>query len=203
MPITSRANAMPLPPISSIEGTRLSLVPVAAEHLDDLLVVNGDEQVTRFVPYATWTCREDGERWLARMTALVEGGTAHQLVLRRKLDARVVGTLLLFKFDEQSRRIELGYALGRSCWGLGLMQEAVTAACRHAFGAMELRRVEAEVNPVNEASCSLLTRVGFVLEGTLRQRWTAKGSTYDTNIYGLLADEWRAAVSPPNSRSHV
>jgi RimJ/RimL family protein N-acetyltransferase len=186
---------MPLAPIDAIETARLTLVPVADEHLDDLLAVNGDDEVTRFVPYKTWTSRGDAEAWLARMAALVATGTTHQLVLKRRADGRAIGTLLLFKYDEGSQRIELGYALGRDAWGQGLMGEAVTAACDHAFGAMGIRRIEAEVNPANTASCALLERAGFVHEGTMRQRWTGKGVTYDTRMYGLLGADRRETVA--------
>ena len=49
--------------------------------------------------------------------------------------------------------------------------------------------IEAEVNPANLASCALLRRVGFTLEGTLRQRWVAKGQAYDTHLFGWLATD--------------
>ena len=101
--------------------------------------------------------------------------------------AKVIGDLLLFKYDEGSRRIELGYVLGRVHWGKGLMREAITAACACAFDELGIRRIEAEVNPENLASCALLLKVGFALEGRLRKRWEAKGNAYDTNIYGWLA----------------
>ena len=180
---------MPLRRTDRIDTPRLALVPVTGEHLADLLAMNSDDQVTAFVPYTTWTSLDDGVAWLARVSAHVESGTAEQLVLQRKADGKVVGTLLLFKHDEGSRRIELGYALARPCWGQGYMREAVQAACDHAFSALDLRRIEAEVNPANTASCKLLANAGFQLEGRLRQRWTAKGVTYDTNLYGLLRDD--------------
>jgi RimJ/RimL family protein N-acetyltransferase len=182
---------MPLAPIASIESERLVLVPVAPAHLPDLMAVNGDAEVTRFVPYKTWEALADAEAWLARMDNLVEAGGTRQLALLRRDDARAIGTLLLFKHDEGSRRLELGYALGREHWGQGFMREAVQAACGHAFSAMDIRRIEAEVNPTNSASCALLEHVGFVHEGTARQRWTGKGVTYDTNLYGLLASDPR------------
>ena len=100
--------------------------------------------------------------------------------------------MLLFKHDEGSRRLELGYALGRAHWRQGIMREAIDAACSHAFGTLGVRRIEAEVNPDNAASCALLARVGFVLEGRLRKRWVVRGESYDTNVYGCLADEWLA-----------
>jgi [ribosomal protein S5]-alanine N-acetyltransferase len=56
-----------------------------------------------------------------------------------------------------------------------------------------VRRIEAEVNPANTASNALLLGLGFTHEGTARQRWVAKGRAYNTNLYGLLADEWASA----------
>jgi [ribosomal protein S5]-alanine N-acetyltransferase len=69
----------------------------------------------------------------------------------------------------------------------------VTAACDHAFGPLGLHRIEAEVDPGNVPSNRLLAGVGFVLEGRLRQRWIDRGAAHDTNIYGLLAADWRSA----------
>jgi [ribosomal protein S5]-alanine N-acetyltransferase len=179
--------------MAEIAAPRLRLRLVAAPDLADLLEVNGDPEVTRFLPYATWQSMDDATAWLARMEALAAAGTGQQLVLVRQADAKVIGTLLLFKYDEGSARAELGYALGRAHWGAGWMREAVQAACSHAFSALRLRRLEAEVNPANVASNALLRRVGFTLEGTLRQRWVAKGVAYDTHVYGCLAHEWHGA----------
>lgn len=186
---------MPFPRVTRLGAPRVSLRPVAAADLPQLLEVNGDAQVTRYLPYPAWHSHDDARAWLARMTALASLATAQQLVLARRTDGRVIGTLLLFRYDEDSSRLELGYVLGRSHWGQGLMREAVHAACSHVFGA-GVRRIEAEVDPANLASCRLLARAGFTLEGTLRQRWMAKGRAHDSNMYGCLADEWLACHAP-------
>ena len=186
------ASLMPFPTITRVDTPRLTLREVQAPDLPDLLEINGDPEVTRFLPYATWQTLQDGEAWLARMAALGAAGTGQQLVLVRRLDAKVIGTMLLFQYNEGSNRAELGYALGRAHWRQGFMQEAVVAACAHAFGALQIRRIEAEVNPDNRASCALLVAAGFSLEGRLRKRWAAKGATYDTNFYGFLAEDWTA-----------
>jgi RimJ/RimL family protein N-acetyltransferase len=183
---------MPFPTLTQIDSSRLTLRTVEAGDLPDLLEVNGDSEVTRFLPYATWNSLQDGEAWLARMAVLGTSGTGQQLVVVRRIDSKVVGTMLLFKHDEGSNRMELGYALGRAHWRQGLMREAILAACSYAFGTMGIRRIEAEVNPANLASCALLLGVGFSLEGRLRKRWVAKGVAYDTNFYGCLAEGWIA-----------
>jgi ribosomal-protein-alanine N-acetyltransferase len=183
---------MSFPPFSSIGSARVTVRPVAADDLPDLFEVNGDPEVTRFLPYATWQSLADGAAWLQRMEALEATGSGRQLVLARTSDGKAIGTLLLFKHDEASRRLEIGYTLARACWGQGLMTETLRVVCEYAFSQMHLRRLEAEVNPANTASCELLRRCGFVHEGTLRQRWFGKGAVYDTSIYGLLHDDARA-----------
>jgi RimJ/RimL family protein N-acetyltransferase len=182
---------MPLQAITALHTARTTLRPVQDSDLADLMAVNGDDAVTRFLPYASWLSLDDAAAWLARMQALVATGTAQQLVIERQADQRVIGTLLLFKWDEGSARLELGYALGSAHQRQGYAKEAVAAVCGHAFSQGGVRRIEAEVNPANTASNALLLSLGFVAEGLARQRWVAKGLAYDTRLYGCLASEWQ------------
>ena len=194
--------AMSLPAFGPIATPRLVIREVRYADLDDLFEVNGDHEVTRVRPYATWQSREDGVAWFTRMTGLVERGKARQLVVVRKDDDKVIGTLLLFGFDPGSARLELGYVLGQTHWGGGLMREALLSMCAYAFGSLGIRRLEAEVNSSNVASIRLLRSLGFVHEGTLRKRWVAKGAAYDTDMYGLLFEDWPdAAADVPRATS--
>lgn len=170
---------------------RLAIRRVERGDLPDLLVVNGDDAVTRYLPYATWRSLADGEAWFERMAALqAAGGTAQYVIEHLELQ-RVIGSCLLFRHDEASARAELGYVLGRVHWGQGLMFEALSGFVAHAFGTLGLRRLEADVNPLNGASVRLLERLGFAREGLLRQRWVTKGEVCDSLIYGLLREEAR------------
>jgi RimJ/RimL family protein N-acetyltransferase len=71
---------MPFEPIDSIPAERLTLRPAAERDLPDLLEINGDPEVTRFLPYATWQSLDDGAAWLRRMETLGSTGTGQQLV---------------------------------------------------------------------------------------------------------------------------
>ncbi len=182
---------MPLHDESSVSTPRLTLRRVTRDDLPDLLAVNGDDAVTRFLPYATWQTLADGEAWFARMAALQADGGAAQYVIERREPRRVIGSCLLFRHEPASARAEIGYVLGREHWGQGLMLEAMRGFVAHAFGPLGLRRLEADVNPLNGASVRLLERLGFVREGLLRQRWVTKGVLGDSALYGLLRDEAR------------
>lgn len=186
---------MPLALVSQIKSERVIVRPVGSADLNDLLEVNGDDEVTEFLPYATWKSIDDGSAWLTRMQSLSGSGAGQQLVIERVGDHKVIGTVLLFKYDESSSRLELGYVLGRAHWRQGFAKEALHAVCNHLFNEVSIRRVEAEVSPGNAASNALLRSLGFVQEGQLRKRWVAKGIAYDTNFYGCLAEEWQRAQS--------
>jgi ribosomal-protein-alanine N-acetyltransferase len=181
---------MSLLPFPLIHADRVALRPVDTADLADLLEINGDPEVTRFLPYATWKSESDGQAWLDRMNGLSAAGTARQLVVARRSDSKVIGTVLLFRYEPSSSRLEIGYVLGRDHWRKGYAREALALAIDHAFTQQSIRRIEAEVNPANHASNGLLRTLGFRHEGVLRQRWVDKGNAYDVNVYGLLASEW-------------
>jgi [ribosomal protein S5]-alanine N-acetyltransferase len=164
------------PPIR-IESERLVLRVVDEADIADLLSINQDDEVTRYLPYESWRSVEDGMAWLERMRKIDASGTGTQLVVFEKASGRAIGTCLLFRHEE----------------GKGFMHEALSALISHAFDACALRRLEAEVNTLNVASCRLVERLGFANEGLLRKRWFAKGAAYDTKFYGLLREEWSAA----------
>lgn len=185
------ADAMALDGDVPVHTARLTLRRVAAGDLGDLLVVNGDDAVTRFLPYATWHTAADAQAWFERMNALQAAGGTAQYVIEHRALGRVIGSCLLFRHDAGSARAELGYVLGRAHWGQGLMHEALQGLIGHAFETLGLRRLEADVNPLNGASVRLLERLGFTREGLARQRWVTKGVACDALLFGLLRGEAR------------
>jgi len=187
---------VPLVDPGPLETPRLHVRGVAEADLPALLTINGDAEVTRFLPYPAWATLADGEAWLKRMNGIQAGGTALQFVIVDKQAGQAIGTCLLFGHDEGSARAELGYVLARNRWGRGLMHEALAALVGCAFTRMGLRRLEAEVDPRNGASGRVVQRLGFLREGLLRQRWMNQGQPCDVETYGLLRHEWPGLTAP-------
>lgn len=155
------------------------------------MAVNGDPAVTKFLPYATWGSKADAQAWYQRMSGIQAAGAALQFVVVERSSECAIGTALLFRFDEESGRAEIGYALAHAHWGKGYMQEAWSTLIDWAFHAASLRRLEAEVDPRNKSSTRLLLRLGFTKEGLLRERWITKGEATDVETFGLLGREWK------------
>lgn len=188
---------MPVSFFPEIETPRLRIRPVRQSDLSSLLTVNGDDTVTRYLPYSSWKDMADAEAWYGRIMALQEKGDTFQFVMALRDSNEAIGTCLLFRLAEQSARAEIGYALGRSHWGKGYALEAMSALVDRAFSELLLHRLEAEIDPRNAASAKILERIGFMKEGLLRQRWRLKGETTDSAMYGLLRPEW---TGPPSDR---
>ena len=75
-------------------------------------------------------------------------------------------------------------------WGKAYMDEALRALLNYGFGELKLNRVEADIDPRNEASARSLERLGFRKEGYLRERWIVGDEVSDTALYGLLHRDW-------------
>jgi RimJ/RimL family protein N-acetyltransferase len=64
---------------------------------------------------------------------------------------------------------------------------------KYGFIELGLHRIEACPLVDNEHSRRLLLRLGFGLEGNLRQRVLFRGVFHDQLYYGLLRDDWEQA----------
>jgi RimJ/RimL family protein N-acetyltransferase len=103
----------------------------------------------------------------------------------------LIGTVTLFNLNSDNGRAEIGYCLGRKYWGNGYMNEALRQMIDYFFTTLNLRRLEADVDPRNVGSIRTVERLGFQREGYLRQRWHVDGEIQDSLFYGLLRDEWQ------------
>ncbi len=107
-------------------------------------------------------------------------------------EGSMVGTTGFNRWSRGNSTAEIGYDLARNQWGKGLMTEALEAMLSFGFTRMALNRTEADVTSGNDASVRVLEKLGFVYEGTLRQRGYWKGGYHDLQYFGLLREDWKA-----------
>ena len=177
----------------AIHTRRLLLRPLQPGDVDALFGIFSHPEVMRYWSTPPWASPEPGREMVARDEAAGPDADHLRLGLVRQEDDTLIGTCTLFEHIRQSRRAEMGYALGRSAWGQGYMNEALSALLDHGFDAWNLNRVEADIDPRNLASARALERLGFQREGFLRERWIVGDEVSDTALYGLLRRDWRAA----------
>ena len=170
----------------NLQTQRLNLRKLTIDDVDDLYEIFSDELALKYWSESAYTNIKQCSDMIEKNLEYWDEGTSMCLALEQKLDKKVIGTITVFAFHEQSRRAELGYILSRKYWKTGLMSEAVDAAIKFSFNELNLNRLEADIDPDNLGSAALLKKYGFKLEGYLKERWIVNDVVTDSELYGLL-----------------
>jgi RimJ/RimL family protein N-acetyltransferase len=175
-----------------LETPRLRLRPLADADVPALFAIFSDPETMRYWSRTAMTEPAEAKALLDDIRRYAEAGTLFQWGLAGREDDVVIGTCTIHRLDREHRRAEIGYILRRDHWGRGLANEALVALVDHAFDVFGLHRLEADIDPRNLGSIRSIERLGFKLEGRLRERYHVAGEIQDSLIYGLLEPEWRA-----------
>ncbi|WP_249872641.1 GNAT family N-acetyltransferase [Oceanobacillus saliphilus] len=106
----------------------------------------------------------------------------------------IAGSIGFLYIDWIARKTEIGYWLGDSFTGKGLVTKAVKQFIDHSFNDLDLRKVEINVASKNLKSRVIPERFGFTQEGTIRNYEYVNGEYQDRVIYGLLKEEWKSTA---------
>ncbi|MFT6747961.1 MAG: ribosomal-protein-serine acetyltransferase [Glaciecola sp.] len=120
--------------------------------------------------------------------AILRNDLQEGLELGLKYNNKVIGRIGLHFIDKANNRTSIGYWLSPSCQGNGVMREAVKALCAYCFDELNMNRIEIACATGNTKSQSIPTRLGFIIEGTLRHKELLNGSYVDHNLYVLLKE---------------
>ena len=101
----------------------------------------------------------------------------------------VIGT---HKLDLLNRKVEIGYWLGQSFQGRGIVTDACRAVVTHLFDNLDLHRVTIDCAAGNEKSCAVARRLGFIEEGVARQAHLLHGEFRDLRRFAMLKQDWKA-----------
>ena len=109
--------------------------------------------------------------------------------LERQQETGLIGSCGLFLWRRSQRSCSIGYELARHTQGQGYMTEALQAAIDWGFEHMDLHRIEARIHPDNVASLQLAERLGFQVEGLLRDAAWWNNQHHDLHVLSLLATD--------------
>lgn len=170
---------------------RLRLRPFTDSDADELFALQSDAGVLRYWDSPPWTERSRADRFIVRCREMAAEGSGARVVIERARDGAFLGWCTLNSWNPDYRSASLGYCLGKPAWGQGYATEAAGAMLEWAFDALDLNRVQAEADTRNLASARVLEKLGFKLEGTLREDCVVDGDVSDSWVFGLLRREWR------------
>jgi RimJ/RimL family protein N-acetyltransferase len=99
--------------------------------------------------------------------------------------------------DVERVSAEIGYWLAEPFWGRGITAEALAAVTKLAVQQHGLTRIFAVPFAWNAASCRVLEKAGYVLEGRLRNSAIKDGRLTDQMQYAYIAEITGPALAGP------
>jgi ribosomal-protein-alanine N-acetyltransferase len=133
-----------------------------------------------------------------RMLAANRTRRCEKLLVCSKSDGRILGYIAINEIVRGASQCGfLGYWIGAAYARRGYMTEALELMLRHAFGALGLHRVEANIMPHNRPSIRLVTRAGFRPEGLSKRYLEIAGRWQDHERWALLREEFLGGSRRP------
>jgi RimJ/RimL family protein N-acetyltransferase len=97
------------------------------------------------------------------------------------------GVISVKSINWDSGVCELGYVIAEKYQGQGVASRAVALILRKAFDA-GIKKIKATTYVKNVASCKVLQKNGFVLEGTLKNEVLIQGRLQDMFLWAAFSD---------------
>lgn len=194
--------------VAPIQTERLILRPLSTGDVADVWEYQKIDDVLRFIPWPPRSFADASAHTLRRaaLNTLDTDGSAvffacvlpgEPSVGADPSAGRVIGDVMLRLSSVETAELEIGWVFHPDFNGKGYATEAAEAVLRLAFDGIVAHRVVAHLDPRNDASARLCTRLGLIHEGTTRQSYYDKGEWSDGAMYGMLASEWRAIEDAP------
>lgn len=176
-----------------ITTDRLVLREFVASDWPDVLAYQRDPRYLRYYPWEDRT--EQEARDFVQMFLdfqREEPRLRFQLAITLPRSDALIGNAGIRRKPNNGFEADIGYELSPEHWGNGYATEAARALVNIGFGEWGLRRISSWCIADNLASARVLEKLGLTLEGRLRENEHFKGRYWDTLLYGMLEDEWRA-----------
>lgn len=114
-------------------------------------------------------------------------GREYPVLLRRRVDGCLVGSMGLIEIDRAVPKAEIGYWLHSDHVGQGYCSEAARALTKYAFEELDAQRVEIMMDDRNTRSWAVAERIGFELEAVhAAHRRDNRGRLSSTRVYAMF-----------------
>lgn len=109
-----------------------------------------------------------------------------------EVEGKAVGGIgIIFQKDVARRNAEIGYWLGETHWGKGIVSAAIIEMVGYVFESFpEINRIYAGVFQYNTASMRVLEKAGFEQEAILKEAVTKNNQLWDEHIFAIRRTQW-------------
>jgi ribosomal-protein-serine acetyltransferase len=176
-----------------IVGSQIALRPVTTDDAARLFVlVDANRAYLRaWLPWLDGSrCEADTLTFLTRVIEQEREGREATLLIEH--EGALCGVVGLNRIDALNRHCEIGYWLAEADQGRGIMTACVERLVQHAFEDRQLNRVAIHVATDNTRSRAIPERLGFKVEGVMREAGWLYDHFVDLVLYAIVCSDWTA-----------
>ena len=151
--------------MAEFETERLVVRRLRPHDLDDFAALCGDPVILRYMDEGRPLSRAETATWLDVTLANYRERGWGCFGVTAKPEDRLIGFCGFSRPPDRPGVVELIYALAPSQWGRGYATEVARAMVAFGFERCGLTRIEATVDPANEASKRVLEKIGMSYVG--------------------------------------
>lgn len=183
--------ALRRPLTARLEGTVVTLEPLAEEHADGLWEAAQAPQIWQWLAHIG-SSRDYFEMWLDASLEAARSGREGPFATRMVTGGQIVGSTRYLNVRPLDRVVEIGWTwLDPSAWGSGANVEAKLLMLRHAFEVLDCVRVEFKTDARNERSRAALAAIPAQFEGILRNHMIVPDvGLRDSAYFSVIDSEW-------------
>lgn len=165
-------------------------IPRFVEWLNDPEVIAG---LLINIPMSSW----DETKWFEKLADLSPEKRPLAIDVRLGDDQWLhVGNIGLEMIEWTNRQAEFGIFIGRKeYWNKGIGYKAIELILKHGFETLNLNRIYLKVYETNLPAIHLYKKLGFILEGKLRQSLYQNNQYFDIFIMSMLHSEWNTKTT--------
>lgn len=108
-------------------------------------------------------------------------------------DGKIIGGVGMHQWDQATKRAQIGYWISKDFEGKGIIYRSLVKFVDFLFNKIALNKIEVNFFPANVRSAKVAERLGFKIEGVIRQSQLRNGKPEDIVVAGLLRSEYNAA----------
>ena len=172
-----------------LDSDRLTLRTITLDDLEFVFSHFSDPHVHKYLVDEEPVTSEQEAKAIIQWASNPVDITCNRWIIQLRENGQPVGTCGFHNWDQQNNRVEIGYDLSQSHWRRGITCEAVDMMIQSGFERMGLNRIEAYVHLNNIGSADLLRKLGFQLEGIVRDKHLFRGQYYDHYCFSLLKSD--------------
>ena len=169
-----------------LQDAEVYFKPLNMEDAEAIHSYTSNENVSRFIGWKLMKTLEDTRSHIENMIKRdTEGTHLHASIVLKSTDA-IIGTAMIFSFDEKANHAEIGYVLHQDYWGKGYGTRTIALMNDFAFKALNLHKLHARVISANIASAHILEKNGFELEGRLKDYYVIDNTYCDSLLFAKM-----------------